>query len=137
MQVYNLIAVFDFSCEKLLMCERKKDPYIGLFNFVGGKKEEHEHSDEAAYRELFEETAIKKEDIALTHLMDFVYYLGDCKVEVYAGRLNRTLSIFGDENKLYWSGIDCDFFDMSKYAGEGNIGHIMEQIKIYREHIFK
>ena len=27
--------------------------------------------------------------------------------------------------------IDDDFFDMNKYAGEGNIGHVIEEIKIY------
>lgn len=137
MQVYNLIAVFDCSCEKMLMCERKKNPYIGLSNFVGGKREEGENPIDGAYRELLEETAIKKEDIELVHLMDFVYYLGDCIVEVYAGQLNKALAISGDENKLYWSDMDHDFFDMSKYAGEGNIGHIIEQIKIYKEDIFK
>ncbi len=34
-------------------------------------------------------------------------------------------------NKLEWVKIDDDFFDMNKYAGEGNIGHVIEEIKIY------
>ena len=33
-------------------------------------------------------------------------------------------------NKLEWVSIDDNFFDMTKYAGEGNIGHIIEEIKI-------
>ena len=41
--------------------------------------------------------------------------------------------MFGEENELFWSEIDCDFFDTKKYAGEGNIGHIMEQIRQLRE----
>ena len=33
-------------------------------------------------------------------------------------------------NQLEWVSIDENFFDMKKYAGEGNVGHIMEEIKI-------
>ncbi len=31
--------------------------------------------------------------------------------------------------------LDCDFFDMTKYAGEGNIGHMMEHIKMAKDRI--
>ena len=37
MQGYNLIAVFNKAADRLLMCRRKKEPYKGLSNFVGGK----------------------------------------------------------------------------------------------------
>ncbi len=33
-------------------------------------------------------------------------------------------------NKLEWVSINDNFFDMNKYAGEGNIGHIIEEIRI-------
>lgn len=56
MQGYNAIAVFNETSDKLLMCRRKKDPYKGLSNFVGGKIELNEDSLMAAYRELEEET---------------------------------------------------------------------------------
>ena len=36
----------------------------------------------------------------------------------------------GDENSLVWMGLEEDFFDMNKFAGEGNIGHIYEIVKI-------
>lgn len=32
--------------------------------------------------------------------------------------------------KLYWSDLNHDFFDMSLYAGEGNIGHMIEQVNM-------
>ncbi len=135
MQGYNVIVVYNENADKLLMCKRKKNPYIGLSNLVGGKIETGEDSEKAAYRELFEETSISSNDIKLTHLMDFTYYLEDCYVEVYAGKLNKNVAISGDENDLYWSELDCDFFDMSKYAGEGNIGHIIEQILMYKDKV--
>ncbi len=130
---YNVIAVYNEKADKLLMCKRKKDPYIGLSNLVGGKIEVGEESEKAAYRELFEETSITSKDIKLQHLMDFTYYLSDCYVEVYVGKLNKFVSISGDENDLYWSDLNFDFFDMSKYAGEGNIGHITQQIILYKD----
>ena len=50
MQGYNLIVVFSADGEKMLMCKRKKDPYKGLKNFVGGKIESGESGENAAYR---------------------------------------------------------------------------------------
>ena len=85
---------------------------------------------DAIIRELYEETGISREDIPLTHLMDFTYPLDPCYVEVYVGQLLRSVEVTGDENPLFWSDLDHDFFDMREYAGEGNIGHIMEHIKL-------
>ena len=69
--------------------------------------------------------------------MDFTYPLDTCYVEVYAGQLKRDVQIKGEENPLFWSGLDCNFFDMREYAGEGNIGHIMEHVKLNYERIFR
>lgn len=135
MNYLNCIAVFNKDCTRLLMCVRRKDPYKGLSNLVGGKVEPGEDGMDAAYRELCEETSITREDIKLTHLLDFVYLLDDTTVEVYVGRLNKTIAVCGDENDLYWSTLDCDFFDMTKYAGEGNIGHMMEHIKMAKDRV--
>lgn len=136
MQGYNLIAVFSPDGEKMLMCHRIKEPYKGLINFVGGKIESGESGEHAAYRELFEETGISDRDIKLIHLMDFRYPLDPCYVEVYAGQLVHPVEVQGEENPLFWSGLERDFFDMKQYAGEGNIGHIMEHIKLNHDKIF-
>lgn len=133
MQGFNVIAVYNVKADRILMCKRRKNPYKGLSNFVGGKIENGEDGISAAYRELEEETTITKEDIILTHLMDFTYYLDDCYVEVYVGKLNKEIAVSGNENDLYWSELDCDFFDTKKYAGEGNIGHMIEHINFSRD----
>ena len=133
MKGYNVVVVFNKEADKMLMCKRVKDPYKGLSNFVGGKIEKGEAGMTAVYRELFEETSIEKEDIRLTHLMDFTYHMAQEYVEVYVGRLKSEVEICGDENILYWSELDCDFFDPTLYAGEGNIGHIMMHINFDRE----
>ncbi len=137
MQGYNLIAVFSPDRTKMLMCTRLNDPYKGLINMVGGKIEPNESGDDAAYRELYEETSITRNDISLTHLMDFTYPLDPCYVEVYVGQLLRNVEVTGEENPLFWSELTHDFFDMGKYAGEGNIGHIMEHIKLNYNRIFR
>jgi 8-oxo-dGTP diphosphatase len=133
MQGYNVLMIYSKDMDRLLMCKRLKNPYKGLSNLVGGKIENGETGIEAAYRELFEETSISKEDVILYHLMDFKYYLQRCYVEVYVGKLKRDVMISGDENELYWSDLNNDFFDMSLYAGEGNIGHMIEQVNMSRD----
>lgn len=137
MQGYNIIVVFNESADKILMCKRIKNPYKGLSNFVGGKIEKGENGFDAAYRELEEETAITKNDIILSHLMDFTYYYEDCYLEVYVGKLNKNVNVSGDENKLYWSELTQNFFDATRYAGEGNIGHIMMHIEMHRKELLK
>lgn len=67
------------------------------------------------------------------HLMDFTYYFENCYLEVYVGKLNKAVDVSGDENDLYWSALDQDFFDVTQYAGEGNVGHVMKQIERFQK----
>jgi 8-oxo-dGTP diphosphatase len=136
MQGYNVIMIYNKNMDQLLMCKRLNNPYKGLSNLVGGKIENDEVGIEAAYKELIEETGISKEDVKLHHLMDFKYYLHKCYVEVYVGRLKRDIIVSGDENDLYWSDLNHNFFDKSLFAGEGNIGHMIEQVNMFKDKIF-
>ena len=133
MKKANLIVVLDKENKHVLLCRRKKNPYRGLLNFVGGKLEEGEDSFTAAYRELKEETGITEEDICLTYLMDLTYFTWDLKLEVFFGWLNRDMELIEEENELLWSDREQNYFDMACYAGEGNMGHIMEQIRQYEK----
>lgn len=132
-QGYNCLIVVNAHGNRWLMCRRRKDPYKGLKNLVGGKIEPNEAHIDAAYRELLEETSLTRDDIVLTHLMTFDYPLDGCFVEVYAGRLSAEKAVSGDENELLWEDMDKDFFDMREYAGEGNIGHMLEILKLHPE----
>lgn len=76
---------------------------MGMYNLVGGKIEKENDGLNEAYREL----------------------------EVYYGILKNEVELIEEVNKLKWVSINDNFFDMNKYAGEGNIGHIIEEIKIY------
>ncbi|MGN1000717.1 MAG: NUDIX hydrolase [Bacilli bacterium] len=130
MKKMNIIVVFDKNFENALMCKRTKDPYAGMYNLVGGKIEKENDGLNEAYRELFEETGITKEDVELSYFMNISYIKWDKDLEVYYGVLNKDVDLVEEVNKLEWVPINDNFFDMNKYAGEGNIGHIIEEIKI-------
>lgn len=131
MQGYNCIIVYNKENTKLLFCKRTKDPYNGLYNLNGGKIEEGESGIEAAYRELQEETGITSQDILLHHMMDFTYYNQNCYVEVYVGTLLKDINLREETHPLVWLDVNEDFFDMNRFAGEGNIGHMIEQVKCF------
>ncbi len=130
MKKYNVIVVFDKNMEKTLMCKRTKKPYMGMYNLVGGKIEKDNDGLNEAYRELYEETNISDKDISLEHFMNIEYIVFDKMIEVYYGVLNKDVVLIEEVNKLEWVNMDDNFFDMNRYAGEGNIGHIIEEIKI-------
>lgn len=131
MRKLNLIVVFNKNLNKALFCIRAKQPYKGLYNFVGGKVEEGETNDEAAYRELFEETGISKNDINLDHFMDINYFKYENNIQVYYGILQNEVKLVEEKNKLEWVEINEELLDNSKFAGNYNIPHIIRQIKIY------
>lgn len=131
MQGYNCIMVYNLDGNKLLFCKRTKDPYKGLYNLVGGKIDKNEDGFVAAYRELSEETGIDSKKIELHHMMDFTYYNQNCYVEVYVGKLSEEIILHEEAHPLEWMSIDEDYFDSDRFAGEGNIGHMVEQVKIY------
>lgn len=130
---YNVVVIFDKDMKKTLMCKRTKEPYKGMYNPVGGKIESENDGLNEAYRELFEETNISKNDVSLNHFMNIDYLAFNKSLEVYYGVLNKEVELIEEVNKLEWVGIDDNFFDMQRYAGEGNIGHIIEEIKIYMD----
>ena len=131
MKKLNVILVLNKEETKILMCKREKEPYKGQYNLVGGKVEENEDELDAAYRELQEETGITNKDILLTNIMNFQYKVLDKVLEIYMGKLNKDVELIEEVNKLYWIGKNLNFFDINKFAGEGIIGHIVEQIKTY------
>ena len=131
MRKLNLVVVFNKELDKSLFCIRAKEPYKGMYNFVGGKVEEGETNDEAAYRELFEETGISKENIELDHFMDLNYFKYGNNLQVYYGILKHEVELKEEKNKLEWVTIDNGLLDIKKFAGNYNIIHIITQIKDY------
>lgn len=131
MRKLNLIVVFDKSLKKVLFCIRAKEPYKGLYNFVGGKVEEDESNDEAAYRELFEETGISRSDIELDHFMDLNYFKYGNNIQVYYGILKHKVNLREEKNKLEWVVINEELLNNEKFVGIYNIPHIIRQIQAF------
>ena len=131
MKKLNVILVYNKGENKILMCKRAKDPYKGKLNLVGGKVELGEDELSAAYRELQEETGITKDDITLIHIMNFQYILSNMELEVYMGTLNKEV------NELYWVSKSENFFDSNKFAGEGNIGHMVIKAEMSKAELTK
>ena len=131
MRKLNLIVVFNKNLDKVLFCIRAKEPYKGKYNFVGGKVEKNESNDDAAYRELFEETGISNNDIVLEHFMDLNYFKYENNLQVYYGILKHEVTLIEEKNKLKWVTITDELLDNSKFAGNYNIPHIIRQIKVY------
>ena len=131
MRELNLIVVFNKDLDKGLFCIRAKEPYKGLYNFVGGKVEDGESNFDAAYRELYEETGIKRSDIELDYFMDLNYFKYENNLQVYYGILDHDVELIEEKNKLEWVELDENLLDNSKFAGNYNIPHIITQIKVY------
>lgn len=91
MRHLNRSIVFNKQKDHMLFCKRAKEPYKGLYNFVGGKVELDEAPFDTAYRELLEKTGIGKDDICLFRLMDFTYYeLEENMAERHQRNLNNS-----------------------------------------------
>lgn len=131
MRKFNLIVVFNEDLTKTLFCIRAKEPYKGLYNFVGGKVEKNESNDDAAYRELYEETGISTKDTKLDHFMDVNYFKYENNLQVYYGILKYKVTLVEEKNKLEWVTINDELLDNSRFAGNYNIPHIIKQIKVY------
>lgn len=124
----NLIIVFDTKAENVLMCHRQKNPYKGLYNFVGGKKNPGESDIEGAYRELFEESGITVDVIEIKPLFFTQYFEDGIELQVFYGYLNQEVVLVPEKNPLLWMPITEDFSDDTRFAGQGNIKHMMDLI---------
>lgn len=123
---YNLCFVLNKEETKLLMGFRSKNPYKGLYNLLGGKIELDEDPLQSAYRELEEESGIGRNDITLFPFMDYIWHPLNMEMKVYIGRLEEDVKLVQEIHELEWIDISENFYDMSKFAGEGNIGHMVE-----------
>ena len=126
----EVVAALIWDGDRFLACQRPANKARGLlWEFVGGKVEPGETGEEAAYRELAEDTGIGRAQIELTHVIDFTYYLDDILLEFWAGRLKKPAALREEKNPLRWFPLTEDFFDASRFAGNGNIGHMLLQLR--------
>ena len=58
-------------------------------------------------------------------------------VTYIVGKLNKEVKLVEEINKLFWIDKNNNFFDVEKYAGEGNIGHMLKHVEIYKDEVLK
>lgn len=130
----NVIIVYNPEKTHVLMCLRTKDPFLGLYNFVGGKVENGEKDIDAAYRELREETGITRSNIELIHLFSTIYHLDGIELQVYYGVLKEMVEVVSEKHPLHWIPLEGeDFSNDEKYAGQGNIKHMLDIIQVSKQ----
>ncbi len=65
--------------------------------------------------------------------MNMDYKLKDMQLQIFVGKLNKYFDVMDEVNKLYWLDKNENYFDKTKFAGEGNIGHMLEQVNLNKE----
>ena len=70
-----------------------------------------------------------------------VIMIGDREHDIIGAKENGLKSIgvlygYGDENELFWIPLTENFFDLNRFAGEGNIGHMMLLVDMEKDKIF-
>lgn len=129
----TLSLIFNKDKTQVLMCYHRK---FQAMNFVGGKVHEDETDYmEAAYREVFEETGITKEDVALEFIrkeevtVNPKLYEGGWGMHVTAGVLNKDVTLVEEKNELFW--IDINATDTYIEAfGNGNCLVFLNEAKL-------
>jgi len=123
----SMIVVLNTNMEKLLFCQRKREPNKGLFDFVGGKAKPDEDGLICAYRELLEETGITVDNIKLYQIIDFVYHVSHITLRIYLGKLNDEISLTEEVNPLLWMDFNRDFNDKELFAA--HVSHVIDLVK--------
>ena len=124
MKKLNLIVVFNNNLEKVLFCIRAKEPYKGLYNFVGGKVEEDESltltfnlHDEDRY-ETGTVAGLKYQDASTLGDMFTISGIDYSTVEIYlngsyAGCISKEFSLFKPMFDIDYNGwhVEGDFWE--------------------------
>ncbi|HHX07402.1 MAG TPA: NUDIX domain-containing protein [Erysipelothrix sp.] len=126
MRIVNIVIVYNLDRSKVLMLLRQKDPYIGLYNFPGGKIEGQESILDSCYRELQEETGIAPSQISLRHTMTFDYHFLNYSLAIAVGEIDDQVPLVAERHPLKWISTSANFQDRQSFAGDGNIQHILD-----------
>ena len=111
---------------KILMINRNKPPFMGMWNALGGHKEENESALECAIREIYEEGNIKVDNAKLISISTWNY--DDDEIYVYVSELDENYNIDSYPIKIN-EGI-IDFKDIDWIIHEKNYG-IIEDLRLF------
>lgn len=101
-----------------LLVQRGKDPAKGLWSLPGGKVERGETLEQAAHRELFEETALTVDHLSFGEFVEIIEPTHHFVIAVFVGQLKTTTAPkAGDDAAAarWFTPNECDVLDA---AGE-------------------
>ena len=114
---------------KILLINREKPPFMGMWNALGGHLEEGEDIEFCAKREIYEESGIKVDEVTLYSVSTWNY--DDDEIYVYLSEIDNF-----DEKKLPYKfneGI-IDFKDIDWVIDGKNYG-IIPDLRLFIEDI--
>ena len=132
MEEVQAVLCFVFIDGKLLMINRHKPPFMGLWNAVGGKTEKGEDTLDTAVREIHEESGIKVDKENLYLLSRFTWNYDDQVSYAYVCNVNKVDKKFPF---LYEEGI-IDLKEIDWVLNDKNYG-IIEDLRVFIEDIKK
>ncbi|MBW2992898.1 NUDIX domain-containing protein [Candidatus Woesearchaeota archaeon] len=105
----TLLAVIDN--EKVLLLQRTKEPYKGMWAMPGGKIEFGEHIEECAIREIMEETNVKCKVDKIRGIANEIVYENnkeDGQYILFVVQLHPETTEYkeSEEGKLQWFGLE-------------------------------
>lgn len=107
---------------KILMINRNKPPFMGMWNALGGHLEDNETPKECAIREIYEESNVKVDNAELISVSTWNY--DDDEIYVYVSSLSDDFDISSYPIKIN-EGI-IDFKDIDWIIHEKNYGVIAD-----------
>lgn len=130
-----LTLIFDKDIQHVLMCYHSKQ---NAYNYIGGKIEYMEDRMDAAYRELLEETGIRREDVDLHFVREeHVTCVARCysnkcwKLYISAGILKNNVVLKEEKNRLEWVAIDDMDKILKQSFGNGNcVTYLLESLDV-------
>lgn len=128
----NLTLCFLKYQNSILLINRNKAPFMGMWNAIGGHQEKGETLLECAIREIYEETNIKTEK--LNFMGKFTWNFDDDIGYIYVGNLEKDFNINNYPLKNE-EGI-VDFKSIEWIENSHNTG-IINDLKIIIPEIFK
>lgn len=111
MNKYKSVAVFLVYRDEVLMLNRNKKFWMGMWNCVGGKIENGETHLETAIRETYEETGILVSEDKMKYLAELKWYFEDDEADggycylAYLDKKYIETPIMTDEGVLDWKKI--------------------------------
>lgn len=115
---------------KILMINRNKPPFMGMWNALGGHKEENETALQCAVREIYEEGNIKVDNARLISISTWNY--DDDEIYVYVSELDDDFDVSVYPVKIN-EGI-IDFKEIDWVLNLKNYG-VIEDLRVFLDDI--